>query len=92
LPRLPACWRSRSSRLARGTRIKQGGDHTYYSVAWNDTFSQGAAGAAASPAASGGGRSVLFAGPGYNLVDGVGTVNAAYLVYELARKPVPAAK
>jgi hypothetical protein len=35
---------------------------------------------------------VLFAGPGYNLVDGVGTVNAAYLVYELARKPVPAAK
>jgi subtilase family serine protease len=29
------------------------------------------------------------AGPGYDLTTGVGTVNAAYLVYELARKPVP---
>ncbi|HEX3961446.1 MAG TPA: S53 family peptidase [Trebonia sp.] len=48
-----------------GTEIKQGGDHSYYSVAWNDTFTRDSAGTPPSPVASGGGRSVFFARPSY---------------------------
>jgi subtilase family serine protease len=54
-----------------GTEIRQGGDHAYYSVAWNDTFSQAAVGTP-SPTASGGGLSVFFSRPSYQ--DGVTSV------------------
>jgi subtilase family serine protease len=46
-----------------GTQIRQGGNHTYYSVAWNDTYNPNVVGPVAAPAASGGGLSVLFSRP-----------------------------
>jgi subtilase family serine protease len=55
-----------------GTQIKQGGNHTYYSVAWNDTFNQNVTGPTPAPAASGGGLSVFFTRPSFQ--DGVQSV------------------
>ncbi|HUN34201.1 MAG TPA: S53 family peptidase [Trebonia sp.] len=54
-----------------GTEIKEGGDHNYYQVAWNDTFDP-KLGAGTVPYASGGGLSVLFTRPSYQ--NGVSSV------------------
>jgi len=55
-----------------GTEIKQGGDHAYYSVAWNDTFNPKIVGSTPTPTASGGGLSVFFPRPSFQ--DGVASV------------------
>jgi subtilase family serine protease len=52
-----------------GTQIKQGCCHTYYSVAWNDTFNPNVTGSTPAPAASGGGRSTFFTAPSYQATD-----------------------
>jgi subtilase family serine protease len=47
-----------------GTEIKEGGNHNYYQVAWNDTYDKKLGGGTV-PLASGGGLSVLFTRPSY---------------------------
>jgi subtilase family serine protease len=47
-----------------GTEIKQGGDHNYYQVAWNDTYDPNL-GQGTVPYATGGGKSILFTRPAY---------------------------
>jgi subtilase family serine protease len=47
-----------------GTEIKQGGNHSYYQVAWNDTYDP-KLGDGTVPYATGGGKSVLFSRPSY---------------------------
>jgi subtilase family serine protease len=57
-----------------GTQIRQGGNHTYYSVAWNDTYNPNVVGPVAAPAASGGGLSVFFSRPSFQNGAGVQSV------------------
>jgi subtilase family serine protease len=47
-----------------GTEIKEGGDHNYFQVAWNDTYDPKLGGGTV-PYASGGGLSILFTRPSY---------------------------
>jgi len=47
-----------------GTEIKEGGNHNYYQVAWNDTYDKKLGGGTV-PYASGGGLSVLFTRPSW---------------------------
>lgn len=47
-----------------GTEIKEGGNHNYFQVAWNDTYDPKLGGGTV-PYASGGGLSVLFSRPSY---------------------------
>jgi subtilase family serine protease len=58
-----------------GTQLVRGKDGTYSSVVWNDTDNKSVSGATPSPAASGGGKSVFFARPGYQ--NGVASVTGA---------------
>ncbi len=51
-----------------GTQIKEGGNHNYFQVAWNDSYDPNL-GQGTFPDASGGGLSVLFTRPSYQ--DGV---------------------
>jgi subtilase family serine protease len=50
-----------------GTEIKEGGDHNYFQVAWNDTYDPKLGGGTV-PYATGGGLSILFTRPSYQNV------------------------